>query len=88
MSNKKTRTGDVISNKMDKTAIVSVTRQFKHKLYGKYIKRFKKYIAHDPENKAKIGSKVIIKEIRPLSKTKKWLITEVIENKNLELKNN
>ena len=53
MSNKKTRTGDVISNKIDKTAIVSVTRQFKHRVYGKYIKRFKKYIAHDPENKTK-----------------------------------
>jgi len=88
MGNKKTRTGEVISNKMDKTAIVSVTRQFKHRLYGKYIKRFKKYIAHDPENKTKIGSKVTIKEIRPLSKTKKWLITEIIENKNSELNKN
>ena len=88
MGNKKTRTGDVISDKMDKTAIIRVTRQFKHKLYGKYIKRFKKYIAHDPENKAKIGSKVIIQEIRPLSKTKRWLITEIIENKNLELNKN
>ncbi len=79
MSNQKTRIGEVVSNKMDQTAIVSVTRKYKHKLYGKYIKRSKKYIAHDPENKTKIGSLVTITEIRPLSKTKRWLITNINE---------
>ena len=79
MNNQKTRTGQVLSNKMDQTAIVSVIRKYKHKLYGKYITRSKKYIAHDPENKTKIGSQVTITEIRPLSKTKRWLITEIKE---------
>jgi len=79
MGNQKTRIGEVVSNKMDQTAIVSVTRKYKHKLYGKYIKRSKKYIAHDPENKTKIGSLVTITEIRPLSKTKRWLITNINE---------
>jgi len=79
MGNQKTRIGEVVSNRMDQTAIVSVTRKYKHKLYGKYIKRSKKYIAHDPENKTKIGSLVTITEIRPLSKTKRWLITNINE---------
>jgi|TARA_B110000263_G_scaffold123325_1_gene107223 small subunit ribosomal protein S17 len=82
MSNQKIRTGEVISNKMDETAIVSVSRQYKHKLYGKYIKRFKKYVAHDPANKATIGSVVKIKEVRPLSKTKRWIITEIQDKIN------
>tara|TARA_Y100000817_G_scaffold80463_1_gene61993 strand:+ start:32 stop:271 length:240 start_codon:yes stop_codon:yes gene_type:complete len=79
MGNQKIRIGEVVSNKMDQTAIVSVTRKYKHQLYGKYIKRSKKYIAHDPENKTKIGSLVTITEIRPLSKTKRWLITNINE---------
>jgi len=79
MGNQKTRIGEVVSNRMNQTAIVSVTRKYKHKLYGKYIKRSKKYIAHDPENKTKIGSLVTITEIRPLSKTKRWLITNINE---------
>ena len=74
MNNQKTRTGQVLSNKMDQTAIVSVIRKYKHKLYGKYITRSKKYIAHDPENKTKIGSQVTITETRPLSKTKRWFL--------------
>ena len=79
MGNQKTRIGEVVSNKMDQTAIVNVTRKYKHKLYGKYIKRSKKYVAHDPENKTKIGSLVTITEVRPLSKTKRWLITKINE---------
>ena len=79
MGNQKTRSGEVVSNRMNQTAIVSVTRKYKHKLYGKYIKRSKKYIAHDPENKTKIGSLVTITEVRPLSKTKRWLITNINE---------
>jgi|TARA_B100001029_G_scaffold126085_1_gene105224 small subunit ribosomal protein S17 len=79
MGNQKTRIGEVVSNRMNQTAIVSVTRKYKHKLYGKYIKRSKKYIAHDPENKTKIGSLVTITEVRPLSKTKRWLITNINE---------
>ena len=79
MGNQKTRIGEVVSNRMNQTAIVSVTRKYKHKLYGKYIKRSKKYIAHDPENKTKIGSLVTITEVRPLSNTKRWLITNINE---------
>ena len=79
MGNQKTRIGEVVSNRMNQTAIVSVTRKYKRKLYGKYIKRSKKYIAHDPENKTKIGSLVTITEVRPLSKTKRWLITNINE---------
>ena len=79
MGNQKTRIGEVVSNRMNQTAIVSVTRKYKHKLYGKYIKRSKKYIAHDPENKTKIGSLVTITEVRRLSKTKRWLITNINE---------
>ena len=79
MGNQKTRIGEVVSNRINQTAIVSVTRKYKHKLYGKYIKRSKKYIAHDPENKTKIGSLVTITEVRPLSKTKRWLITNINE---------
>ena len=72
MGNQKTRIGEVVSNKMDQTAIVSVTRKYKHKLYGKYIKRSKKYIAHDEQNECKVGDLVQIAECRPLSRRKRF----------------
>ena len=73
-SNKKTFTGIVVSDKMDKTVTVKVERRFKHPLYKKYIRKSKKYAAHDESNNCKIGEVVSIRECRPLSKRKKWEI--------------
>lgn len=70
--------GVIISDKMDKTAVVKVQRFFKHPKYKKYIKRNKHYKAHNQENKYKAGDKVIIQESRPLSKDKRWLVKEKI----------
>ncbi|MCK4357641.1 MAG: 30S ribosomal protein S17 [Candidatus Cloacimonetes bacterium] len=78
---KPSRTGVVISDKMDKTIVVRVVRQFKHPLYGKYIKKHKKYKVHDENNEAKTGDKVKIEEYRPVSKTKRWRFVEVIEKR-------
>ena len=64
--------GVVVSDKMDKTVVVDVARMFKHPKYGKYIRRSKKYKAHDPENRFKVGDKVTIKEVRPISKDKTY----------------
>ncbi len=77
--NKKQLTGKVVSDKMDKTIVVLVERLVKHPLYKKYIKRHKKFLAHDEDNSCSIGDKVMITESRPLSKTKKFRITKVIE---------
>lgn len=71
--------GVVVSNKMDKTAVVMVERLVKHSLYKKYIKRRAKYAAHDEGNACDIGDKVLITESRPLSRTKKWRISQIIE---------
>ncbi len=68
--------GVVVSDKMDKTVVVNVERRFKHPLYKKYIKRSKKYVAHDAANEKKIGDVVSIRECRPLSKRKRWEIVE------------
>ena len=76
---RKTRTGIVASNKMDKSIAVTIERQVKHPLYGKFMKKNKKLIAHDEENTCQIGDKVKIMETRPLSKNKKWRLVEVIE---------
>ena len=73
--------GLVFSNKMDKTIVVKVERVTKHPLYGKRIKKHKKFMAHDPENKCGIGDKVLIRESRPLSKNKKWELVEILERK-------
>lgn len=66
--------GKVVSDKMDKTIVVSVTRMFKHPKYGKYIRLSKKYKAHDPLNTHKIGDTVSIKETKPLSKDKSFIV--------------
>lgn len=76
---RKTVEGKVISNKMDKTIIVRAERLVKHRLYEKYIRRWTKYVAHDEKNEANIGDKVEIVETRPLSKTKCWRLTKVVE---------
>ena len=71
--------GKVVSSKMDKTIVVSVERKVKHELYGKYIKKASKMYAHDNDNACKIGDVVLIKQSRPLSKTKHWVLVEVVE---------
>ncbi len=76
---KRTLIGTVVSAKMDKTAVVKVDRRFRHPIYGKFIQRRKKYMAHDPANQCGVGDKVIIEESRPLSRHKRWRIKEVVE---------
>lgn len=76
---RKTFVGLVESNKMDKTIVVRIERLVKHKTYGKYIKRTTKLTAHDAENTCNIGDKVSITATRPLSKTKRWRVIEVLE---------
>ena len=76
---RKTREGLVTSNKMDKTVVVAVTYQKKHPQYKKYIKRTKKYVAHDEENTCQLGDRVRIIEGRPLSKRKRWRLQTVVE---------
>ncbi|WP_319408474.1 30S ribosomal protein S17 [uncultured Desulfosarcina sp.] len=71
--------GTVVSDKMDKTAVVQVERLVKHPLYKKYIRRRNKFAAHDNENRCNIGDKVLITESRPISKLKRWRITDIIE---------
>lgn len=76
---RKIRTGVVSSNKMEKTITVTVERRLKHPKYGKFVKKSKKFHAHDEENAAQIGDVVKIMETRPLSKTKRWRIVEVLQ---------
>ena len=76
---RKTRVGLVVSNKMDKTIVVAVQDNVKHPIYGKIIKRTLKVHAHDETNTCGIGDKVEIMETRPLSKTKRWRLVEIIE---------
>ena len=76
---RKTKQGIVISDKMNKTIVVTSVRRIKHPLYGKLIKRTTKIHAHDEENACSIGDKVKIAETRPISKTKAWKLVEVIE---------
>jgi small subunit ribosomal protein S17 len=71
--------GEVISNKMDKTISVLIFRMVKHKKYGKFVKKTSVFKAHDEKNVAKIGDVVKIYETRPLSKTKRWALSEVVE---------
>jgi small subunit ribosomal protein S17 len=71
--------GTVVSDKMDKTAVVQVERLVKHPLYKKYIRRRNKFAAHDNDNRCHIGDKVLITESRPISKLKRWRITDIIE---------
>jgi small subunit ribosomal protein S17 len=82
MKNRGTRrqlTGTVVSDKMDKTAVVQVERLVKHPLYKKYIRRRNKFAAHDKDNSCNIGDKVLITESRPISKLKRWRVTEIID---------
>jgi small subunit ribosomal protein S17 len=72
-------TGRVVSDGMDKTAAISVERRVKHPLYGKYIRRTTKLLAHDENNECRIGDTVSIAESRPLSKRKAWRVVEILE---------
>jgi small subunit ribosomal protein S17 len=71
--------GTVVSDKMDKTVIVLVERLVKHRLYNKYIRRRAKFAAHDENNASRIGDKVLISQSSPISKTKKWRVSEIVE---------
>ncbi|HEY9113089.1 MAG TPA: 30S ribosomal protein S17 [Bacteroidales bacterium] len=76
---RKERIGLVVSNKMDKSIVVQIERRFKHEIYGKFVKRTNKFVAHDEKNDCNIGDKVRIMETRPLSKLKNWRLVEIIE---------
>lgn len=76
---RKQRDGRVVSANMDKTIVVVVDRRVRHELYGKEIKKSKRYHAHDEKNEAKVGDRVRIMETRPLSKLKHWRLSEIIE---------
>lgn len=81
---RKVMIGTVISNKMDKTIVVSVATNVKHPMYGKIVKRTYKLKAHDEENKCQIGDKVKVMETRPLSKDKRWRLIEIIEKADIK----
>ncbi|MCD6306913.1 MAG: 30S ribosomal protein S17 [Deltaproteobacteria bacterium] len=76
---RKTLTGTVIGNRMDKTVVILVERLVRHSVYRKYVRRRGKYLAHDAENMCGIGDKVQIVECRPLSKRKRWQVVNIIE---------
>ena len=76
---RKVRVGKVVSDKMDKSIVVSDTTRVKHPMYGKFVLRTKKYVAHDEKNDCNIGDTVRIMETRPLSKTKRWRLVEILE---------
>lgn len=76
---RKTRTGTVVSNKMDKTVVVAIKDNVKHKLYKKIIKNTIKLKAHDENNECSVGDRVLVMETRPLSKDKRWRVVEIIE---------
>ena len=79
MNSRKNLKGVVLDSKMDKTAIVEVSRRVPHPIYKKYITKSKRYYAHDAENKANPGDKVTIVESRPISKMKRWFLKEITE---------
>ena len=79
---RKERVGLVVSSKMDKTVAVSVERKVKHPMYGKYMRRSTKYLAHDEENACNEGDLVTIAECRPFSKNKSWRLVEIVERAN------
>jgi len=76
---RKERIGLVVSNKMNKSIVVTIERKVKHPKYGKFVKKTSKFVAHDEQNTCNIGDTVKIMETRPLSKTKNWRLVEVIE---------
>jgi len=79
VNRRKVREGVVVSNKMDKTAVIAVIDRVRHPLYGKTVQRTKRLYAHDETNDANIGDRVRVQETRPLSKQKRWRVVEVLE---------
>lgn len=75
----RTRTGKVVSDKMDKSIVVLVERKVKHPLYGKYVKRSTRFKAHDENNECRLGDTVSIKECKPISKDKAWTLVDIVE---------
>lgn len=75
----RTLEGVVVSDKMDKTITVRIVRKVKHPLYGKIVTRFTKLHAHDPDNQCREGDRVVVRESRPISKTKSWILVERLE---------
>lgn len=78
-SNRKEKTGTVISNKMNKSIVVAVERKVKHPKYGKFVKKTSTFMAHDDKNECNVGDTVRIMETRPLSKNKCWRLVEIVE---------
>jgi len=78
-SRRKVRVGKVLTDGMDKTVIVVIDRVVKHPVYGRYVKRKKKYAVHDAENQCRVGDTIRFMETRPLSKTKRWRLVEIVE---------
>jgi len=78
-ANRKTREGVVVSSGMDKTAVIAVVERVRHPRYAKFVNRTKKLYAHDEANDANVGDRVRVMETRPLSKTKRWRVVEVLE---------
>jgi small subunit ribosomal protein S17 len=76
---RKERTGVVVSNKMSKSIVVAVERKVKHPIYGKFIKKTTKFMAHDENNESNVGDLVLIAETRPMSKNKNWRLKQIIE---------
>ena len=76
---RKTRVGKVVSDKMDKTIVVAIETSIKHSLYNKIVRRTVKFKAHDENNECRVGDKVLIMETRPLSKTIRWRLVQIIE---------
>ena len=76
--------GVVVGDKMDKTIVLQVEHKVKHPLYGKYVKRFSKMYVHDEENSSRLGDLVLIQQTRPLSKTKRWKLIEIIKREEQE----
>jgi small subunit ribosomal protein S17 len=77
--NAKALTGVVVSDKMDKTVVVLVERLVKHAVYKKFVRRRKKFAAHDERNECRIGDKVLIRQSRPLSRSKRWRVSKIVE---------
>ncbi len=76
---RRTLTGTVVSDKNDKTVTVVVVRRFRHPIYGKFVQKRKKYMAHDPNNECKVGDVITIEEHRPISRHKRWIVKEIVE---------
>ncbi|NLE94843.1 MAG: 30S ribosomal protein S17 [Dehalococcoidia bacterium] len=81
--NQRTLTGVVTSDKMEQTIVVRVERSYRHPLYGKVVRSHRKYVAHDANNDCRIGDTVSIRESRPLSKTKRWVVDQILNREEL-----